>query len=442
MRVTKLSLMAVLLLGSSAFAIENTKVSGDAKLYYGTMDSDSGTYLGNKTSFFDSEGSYGDLAVDLKLTTDLTKGVSAGAKGTFVTTLGLENNLVENTWSNSHGITKNTGSSFGNPPTTGLQLDDAFYLGELWIAGSAFDTTLKVGRQALDTPLAFTETWGIDQNTFEAAVVINQSIPDTTLVGAYVGKSNGSADDLATLALDGSNNYVSGSLNNLIVLGSSGAQAGVVSQNGTFNTFGTNGVYVAGLVNNTIKPLTVQAWYYSLQQLADAYWLQADVNVEGILAGAQYTSIDVNGAADKDEAYAAMLGYAAKDVATVKVAYSSVDEQGAIGVGNVATTTKQSKLYTEMWWAYGVVSATGADTVSLTAETTAAGIGLLAGVYMTDTKTATVDTEVMEIALVASKSFGPLDTSLAVIMDDFEDKATPTDDEKTTHLQVYLTYNF
>lgn len=437
MRVTKLSLIAALLIGSSAFAIENTKVSGDAKLYYGTMDSDSGTYLGKKTSLFDSEGSYGDLAVDLKLTTDLTKGVSVGAKGTYVTTLGLENNLVENTWSNSHGITSNSGSSFGNPPTTGLQLDDAFFLGELWIAGSAFDTTVKVGRQALDTPLAFTETWGIDQNTFEAAVVINQSIPDTTLVGGYVGKSNGSADDLATLALDGSSNYVSGSLNNI-----SGAQAGVVSQDGKFNTFGTNGVYVAGLVNNTIKPLTVQAWYYSLQQLADAYWLQADINVNGILAGAQYTSIDVNGATDKDEAYALMLGYVAKDIATVKVAYSSVDEQGAIGVGNVATTTKQSKLYTEMKWAYGVVSATGADTVSLTAETTAAGVGLLAGVYMTDTKTATVDTEVMEIALVASKSFGPLDTSLAVIMDDFEDKATPTDDEKTTHLQVYLTYNF
>ncbi len=443
MRVTKLSLIAALLIGSTAFAIENTKVSGDVKLFYGTMDSDTGTYLGNKTSLFDSEGSYGDLAVDLELTTDLTKGVSAGAKGTFVTTLGLENNLVENTWSNSHGITKNTGSSFGNPPTSGLQLDDAFYLGELWIAGSAFDTTLKVGRQALDTPLAFTETWGIDQNTFEAAVVINQSIPDTTLVGAYVGKSNGSADDLATLTLSGAD-YVSGSLNNI-----SGAQAGVVSQNGTFNTFGTNGVYVAGLVNNTIKPLTVQAWYYSLQQLADAYWLQADINVDGILAGAQYTSIDVNGAADKDEAYAAMLGYAAKDVATVKVAYSSVDEQGAIGVGNVATgnrtggdNSNQSKLYTEMWWAYGVVSATGADTVSLTAETTAAGIDLLAGVYMTDTKTTTVDTETMEIALVASKSFGPLDTSVAVIMDDFEDKNTPADDEKTTHLQVYLTYNF
>jgi hypothetical protein len=28
-------------------------------------------------------------------------------------------------------------------------------------------------------------------NTFDAAVLINQDIPDTTLVGAWVGKSNG-----------------------------------------------------------------------------------------------------------------------------------------------------------------------------------------------------------------------------------------------------------
>lgn len=442
MKITKLSLIAAMLIGSSAFAIENTKVSGDVKLFYGTMDSDSGTYLGNKTSLFDSEGSYGDLAVNLELTTDLTKGVSAGAKGTFISTLGLENNLVDNTWSNAHGITKNTGSSFGNPPTSGLELDDAFYLGELWIAGSAFDSTLKVGRQSLDTPLAFTETWGIDQNTFEAAVLINQSIPDTTLVGAWVGKSNGSADDLATLTLSGAD-YVSGSLNNI-----SGAQAGVVSQEGKFNTFGTDGVYVAGIINNSVKPLTAQAWYYSLQQLADAYWLQADLNIEGILAGAQYTTVDVNGAADKDEAYAVMLGYAAKDVVTIKAAYSSVDDKGAIGVGNVATGNRagngnnnQSKLYTEMWWAYGIVSATGADTVSLTAETALSGVNLLAGLYMTDTKTVITDKDSTEIALVASKSFGPLDTSLALIFDNVDDKIANTD-EDTTHLQVYLTYNF
>jgi hypothetical protein len=180
--------------------------------------------------------------------------------------------------------------------------------------------------------------------------------------------------------------------------------------------------------------------------MAEAYWLQADVNVEGILAGAQYTQIDTTKLADAnkdDEAFAVMLGYEAKDVATVKVAYSSVDDEGTIGVANVATTTGQSKLYTEMWWSYGAVSATGADSYSITAETTVAGVDLLAGYYFADIDVAgtTNDSEVTEIALIATKSFGPLDTSLALIFDNVEDKNTNTDLD-TTHLQVYLTYNF
>ncbi len=430
MKLTKLSLIAAMLIGSTAFAIENTKVSGDVKLFYGTMDSDTGTYKG-KSDFFESLGSYGNAAANLELTTDLTKGVSAGAKGTYVTTLGLENNLVENTWSNSHTITGQGAASFASE-VGGAQLDDAFFLGELWVAGSAFDTTVKVGRQALDTPLAFTETWGIDQNTFEAAVLINQSIPDTTLVATYVGKHNGSNWDPKSnpMPLPGTLNDIPGA-----------AQAPITSQNGAFNTFGTNGVYVAGLVNNTIKPLTVQAWYYSLAQLADATWFQADLNVGGILAGVQYTEIEVNNS-DEDEAFAAMLGYEAKDVATVKVAYSSVDDKGTLGVANVATTTGQSKLYTEMWWAYGNVSSTGAESYSITAEGTVAGVDLLAGYYVADINpSAAVDTEVTEIALVASKSFGPLDTSVAIILDNEEDNVANTDYD-TNHLQVYLTYNF
>jgi len=34
MKFTKMSLVTALLIGSSAFAIENTKVSGDVKLFY------------------------------------------------------------------------------------------------------------------------------------------------------------------------------------------------------------------------------------------------------------------------------------------------------------------------------------------------------------------------------------------------------------------------
>jgi hypothetical protein len=437
MRLTKLSLIAAMLIGSTAFAIENTKVSGDVKLFYGTMDSDNGTYVqdaaGNVvgTDLFDAAGAYGNAAVDLELTTDLSKGVSAGVKATYVTTLGLENNLVDNTWSNAHTITADNAVSFASE-AGGAQLDDTMFIGELWIAGTAFDTTAKVGRQSLDTPLAFTETWGIDQNTFEAAVLINQSIPDTTLVGAWVGKSNGSADDATVLQLNnvGSILYGAGAVG--------GAQAGVTSQNGQFNTFAQEGVYVAGLVNNSIKPLTVSGWYYSLQGFAEAMWAQADLNIGGILAGAQMTSIEANVGGAEDEAYAVMLGYEMKDVATIKVAYSDVDEQGATGgVGNVATTTRQSKLYTELWWAYNVASATGAETVSVTAEATVAGIDLFAGYYTVDNDI-NAGGEMDEIAITATKSFGPLDTTLAIINDDFD--AVGGND--ATHLQVYLTYNF
>ena len=38
MKFTKMSLVAALLIGSSAFAIDNVKVSGDAKVYYSTND--------------------------------------------------------------------------------------------------------------------------------------------------------------------------------------------------------------------------------------------------------------------------------------------------------------------------------------------------------------------------------------------------------------------
>ncbi len=72
-----------------------------------------------------------------------------------------------------------------------LEVNDESWIGELWLAATMGKTTAKVGRMELDTPLAFSEKWSVAPNTFEGAVVINQDIPDTTLVGAWVGKGNG-----------------------------------------------------------------------------------------------------------------------------------------------------------------------------------------------------------------------------------------------------------
>ncbi len=43
-------------------------------------------------------------------------------------------------------------------------------------------TTAVIGRQKLDTPLAFTETWNIVENTFDAFTFVNGDIPKTKLI--------------------------------------------------------------------------------------------------------------------------------------------------------------------------------------------------------------------------------------------------------------------
>lgn len=448
MKYTKLSLIAALIISSSsAFAIENTKVSGDARLYYGTQESDAS----DAPNLFEKEASYTNFAARVDVTTDLAKNVSAGAGVQAVTTLGVEHNLVDRVWSNAHKVDSSTGASFAN----GAEVEHAVWVDEAWIAATGYDSTLTIGRQVLDTPLAFTETWGVDKNTFEAVVLANKSLKDTTLVATYIGKSNGSADDRESLREGGA-----GNLNDI-----GATAAGYVAADGRFSTFGTNGTYAFGVVNNSIKPLTIQAWYYDMVQLAEAYWLQADMKcklVEGLTFGVQYANTDLDRGANlgyfngsptevfagdtKDtSAWAGMISYDIKDVAKFKVAYSDVDDSGTLGVantatGSIATAGGQSKLYTEMWWNYGFVSAVGAESFALSAEKKIADIDFLLGYYNADISEASTlfaKEDLTEIALVASKSFGALDTSLAIIHAD-KDEA----DIKTTDLQVYLKYNF
>jgi len=426
MKFTKMSLVAALLIGSSAFAIENTKVSGDANVYYGTADAGDNDLLS-------AGGSAADISLNLNATTDLVKNdtiaISAGAGLTVLTTLGLENNLVDAAWGGAHTVTNPNGSS------QGLKVDNAWWMNEAWMAATAGKTTVKLGRMELDTPLAYTEKWSIEKNTFEAVAVINTDIPDTTLVGAYIGNGNGTEGfGVAT--------------------GQGGAGAApVVNAEGQFDTFGSNGAYAAGAINNSFKPLTVQAWYYDVQEVVEAYWLQADLNMEGIMAGAQYSghtlskNANIGGATPlasgddlSSDVYAVMLGYEMKDTFTAKVAYSQVGKDFAAGF-NTATnyTSAQSKLYTEAFWGdnYGKVTAADTKTLKVCASTPANGIADLHASY-TNADNATAGADMTEIALSASKTFGPLDTTVAYVNTDTD----AANVDATNLVLVYLTLNF
>ena len=431
MKLVKMSLAAAVLLGASAFAIDNVKVSGDAKVFYSTNDSGTGT----NTDLFDQAQSAADTALRLGVTGDLAKGISFGVTANAVSTLGLENNLVANTWTGAH---YHSGS-----------VDDQAWVSELWIAATLGKTTAKLGRMELDTPFAFSEKWSVAANTFDAAVLINQDIPDTTLVGAWVGKGNG-------VNVLGANGLLGVTDNRQDIDGTTaGTQAlgidGILTTNAKFTTFAKQGAYAAALVNNSFKPATVQAWYYNVGGVADAYWLQADIDcqlVKGVKIGAQYANMDPKslladaGVTKDSSAFAVKLGYEGVENLKVSVAYSDADNDGTLKIANVATnnlSAAQSKLYTEAWGNYGYVGAPGAESVNVTAEYNA-GVAKL-GAYYTSVDNDIVGStkNVDEVTLTASKSFGPLDATLAYISTDADDQNSGSD---YNTVQAYLTLNF
>jgi len=459
MKIVKMSLAAAVLVGASAFAIDNVKVSGNAQVFYSTSDAKgqttnnlgaalAGTAMTKGGTLFSKDSSAADAALNLNISADLAKNslvtVSAGAGYTALSTLGLENNMVSNVWGGAHTASNLTtnGSSYV------AKVDNASWMNEAWVALSLNElskSTVKVGRMELDTPLAFTEKWSIEKNTFEAAVLINQDIPDTTLVGAYVGNGNGTE----TFGHDGTS-----PVNSTYHL----AVGPVVNANGNFETYGTDGAYAVGAINNSWKPLTAQAWYYDVSKLAQAYWLQADLDagklgVAGLTAGAQYSSVSVDSSydpalTDAQNVYALMLGYGMKDIFAAKVAYSQVNDVahglGAAGM-NTATSTGESKLYTEAWWNYGQVIKNDAKSWNVTVTSPVAGL-FDAGLYITSVDQKGNAQDMTEVAVTVGKKFGPLDATLAYISSSFNHKADSTlvapVMQDSNMVQAYLTLNF
>jgi hypothetical protein len=467
MKFTKMSLVAALLIGSSAFAIENTKVSGEANVFYGTQDA------GTTNGLFDKDNSAADIGLNLNMTTDLMKSdmvsISAGVGATVLSTLGLENNFVSGVWGSSHTATTGGAQSYADG-LGGAKVNEAFWVNEAWIAISAGKTTAKVGRMELDTPLAFTEKWTIEKNTFEAAVLINQDIPDTTLVAAFVGNGNGTetfgTGNAVTTPLPNVNLPTGSNLHsNVSTLDAS--VGGVVNAKGKFGTYGSDGAYAVAAINNSFKPLTVQAWYYNVRNIARAYWLQADLACEkipGLMAGIQYSGLDIESTQHKvlgnnsvaqvktdSDAIAGMIGFEMKDVATLKVAYSEIGKKHSAGQ-NTATDfvggTAQSKLYTEAWWNYGYI--TQADTNSVTVSVTSPVNGMVdLGAYYTSANQTAVagNNDMQEFTLTAGKTFGPLDATLAYVYTKADDQNDNTADgvangEAYNAIQAYLTLNF
>jgi len=285
----------------------------------------------------------------------------------------------------------------------------------------------------LNTPLAFTETWNVVDNTFEAAVLLNNDLPNTTLVAAWVGKHNGVGllgdPDTTGPLVTGRNT--------------------TVAYGGDFSTFATDGAYAFAAVNKSLPNTTVQAWYYDVVQVADAYWLQADTKViDMVNIGVQYAGMmpDVGtAAADRNTDVFALK--AAVDVAGVNLyaAYSTVSA-GTLGFANVATGDKSS-VYTTLGSIYmdGEIAAApdtdawkiGASTkmvpgVALSASYAQAETGNNGGTAGLVAGLSTQDTDFTAWDVTAATKIGAVDLTAIYTQFDKDVKLASSTADKTT----------
>jgi len=228
-------------------------------------------------------------------------------------------------------------------------------ISQAYITKKIDNTTLKLGRQALPasvSPLAFSEDWNVFANTYDAAVVINSDLPDTTLVGAWVGgNSDGTNVNATSKALNS---------NNVQMMG---------------------GAYMVTAVNKSVKELPLTLSYYALKDIANldsgnAIWASTKVDaglpVSLALQGGQ---INPENNLKETNVFGAEIG-AKVDMFDLGLAYSSVND-GDVSVRNVGGV--KTPLFTQMVANEGAI-ARDADTVVLKAST-AVGAGTLSAAY-------------------------------------------------------------
>lgn len=300
-----------------ADAFANGKVSGQIRAFYITRD---------------RSGAAGDLQTDrdalaagghLKYETAPYHGFTLGTA--FYTT----NAIL--------GLNK-SGDDERNPTLFGEDKKGYSILGEIYLNYKTGNTNIKVGRQKLNTPLAGADDARMLPNLFEAAVVSNTDIADTTLIGAHITKfaagtfSNAYGSNALSLHSGYGLNNISGEFLN--------AGEYAVGED-------TDGVTAIAAIYTGIDGVKLQAWDYYAHDILNAVYLQADASWNCLVsdsvkpfASAQYITQSEVGdafAGDVDSQYWGVKAGAGVGNFKGYVAYSATDDSDGATNGGIIT---------------------------------------------------------------------------------------------------------
>jgi hypothetical protein len=234
-----------------------------------------------------------------------------------------------------------------DPSLLGPSNEDYSILGEAYLQYKTGNTVFKGGRQKLDTPMAGSDDARMLPSLFEAYLLINSDLPNTTLIAGHVSKFAQGTFGRA---------YGAGG-----VLGATSgySYADASSQVGSFENMGTyavgkstNGVSVvsASYANGNFK---AQAWDYFAHDIANIIYADASVSWNCLLtdavkpfAAAQVISQSALG--DKMAGDLSGLYYGAKVGASVGdfTAYAAFSQTSENDAGATGITALENAIVT------------------------------------------------------------------------------------------------
>jgi hypothetical protein len=157
-------------------------------------------------------------------------------------------------------------------------------LSESYLQYTLNNTTFKGGRQFVKTPLLAGSGSRLIKEAFEAYLLVNTDIPDTTIVAGKVTKYQQRTDYTTTAPFTSTN---------------TGANGGP----GEFMKIGTDGINTIYVKNTSIPNLAVQFQYADAVDIATLGYLDAVYKVGGEMKpfiAAQYYDTDYDSSASKD----------------------------------------------------------------------------------------------------------------------------------------------
>ncbi|WNY98406.1 OprD family outer membrane porin [Sulfurospirillum sp. 'SP'] len=338
MKLAKLSLVAMVVAGlaSSSFAADtladafkNGKVTGELRAWY--FDRDTGD--SNKATYTVSDIAKGNAdlfstGVMLSYVTDSLYGLSFGA--TFQSSYAP---FADNDAKNLYGT-----DMYGSGAV----------LSEAYVVYTLGKTTAKVGRQFIASPLVNSSGSRIIKEAFQAAVLINTDLPNTTLVAGYSDKFQGRTSDYDR-SMPGADSEMPSFKKEAVFYGT-GTTAGS-------NVFGFDGAYTAAAINKSISNLTLTGQYLFVNAVegtnggdANVFYAEGNYVVplsnmkllfDATYRGSRTSNATFDGVHVEGDMYQGRIGFSELAGFNASFAYSTVatsDQSVLLGAGNGPTT--------------------------------------------------------------------------------------------------------